>query len=139
MPRELTKMQKDFCEFYLKTGSVREAAKEAKYKDSTIRSKSYKWLKNPRIIEYFSYLEQLKFNNYLEQIEKLIELAIEEKNLTALTKALDMKGKTGGFFNIKRKESKEVKVEEKPKPPEKDFFERVRERADELRREKSHI
>lgn len=100
MAKYLTKRQKAFCKYFIQMKDPYDAAIKAGYKISTAKSHSYGWLKDPYIQKYIKDLEKYNFNAYIQELDRVIELAFAAQNPATLIKAIEAKGKAFGFDKL---------------------------------------
>ena len=96
---KLNKMQKDFCKYYVEFGNARKAARKAGYKESTVRSDSYKWTEREDYQYYIDKLEKQTYSleKYIEDLNEATKIAFETKNPVTAIKIIELKGKAFGF------------------------------------------
>lgn len=70
---ELNDRQKAFCDHYLKSGHITQAAIEAGYKKETAYSMGSRLLKNVKIIEYINRMSEKSVNERIAGAEEVLE------------------------------------------------------------------
>jgi len=128
MVKKLTEKQKDFCKNFVKTGNLKESAKKAGYKDSTIKHRIPCLLKDPSIKNYMEELKQQEYSReeYINELDRVMELALKAENASILIKAIEAKGKAFGFDKLTADDLKE----NRKNVVKDDLFKRIQEKVD---------
>ena len=103
MKRRLTKKQKDFCKYYVQTKDAYEAAIKAGYCKATAKRKLVDGLKALHVKKYIEKLRNKKIyslNKYIQELDKVMELAFKAENPSILIKIIEAKGKAFGFDKL---------------------------------------
>jgi len=135
MPRELTEKQKNFCQSYAKTNSIRTSGEQAGYAKSTIRGGTlYRYLKNPKIIECINIARVNRIYSAEELVKDLntaMKTAVEAKKPDQIIKIIELKLRLSGLEQLLKPVVPETAAE--IKGPKKDLFEEIKALADEYK------
>jgi phage terminase small subunit len=133
MVKKLRRRQKEFCKNFVQSGNAFEAAVKAGYAETTARCRVKNWLEDPDIINYLEKLrkkEKYSLEAYIQELDKVMELAYKTRNTAILIKVIEAKGKVFGFDKLTisdKEEAGEDSVIE-------DLFDKIEERADVFRK-----
>ena len=117
--KEISEKRKRFCSEYLKDFNVRQAALRAGYSENMAKTTTYKFLKDPFILQFLKSMKvehiekaQLTVEAVLSEIQS-IAFAIADGDLIKTAdklKALELLGRNLGMFSDKDLEPKTVRI-----------------------------
>lgn len=111
MPKELSKQQKDFCIYYLETGSKNEAYKKAGYKANnmnTLTTCASQLLRRPAIQEEIKRLQKIDPKTRKEKREEDRHIATAQEVMEFFTKM--MNGEIKDQFNLDASNADRIKA-----------------------------